>query len=163
MNVTVYTFEAVITVFVELLCEPQSSMDIPSRRVNGHGGSRSRTFIVENYAEDEFGQWAIDEVPGEQGYIDDGISFFWTWDDNEYTWQSKLFKKSPSEEKKRKGKGKGKGGFKGSGRAFMGEEQAQDLEWWSEEDFAWWSKGKRGKTGLSRGNEVFQWQSLTST
>ena len=65
--------------------------------------------------------------------------------------------------KRRKGKGKGKGGFKGSGRAFMGEEQAQDLEWWSEEDFPWWSKGKRGKTGLSRGNEGFQWQSLTST
>ena len=25
----------------------------------------------------------------------------------------------------------------------MGDEQAQDLEWWSEEDFAWWSRGKK--------------------
>ena len=81
-------------------------MDNPSRRVNGHGGSRSRTFIVENYAEDEFGQLATNEVPGEQGYIDDEISCFWTWDDNENTWQSRLFKKSPSEEMKRQRKRK---------------------------------------------------------
>ena len=55
-----------------------------------------------------------------------------------------------------KGKGKGKGGFKGTGRAFLGEEHAQDPEWWSEEDCAWWSKGKRGKKGVSKGNEGFQ-------
>ena len=57
--------------FVELLCTPNSSMENPSLRVNGHGGNTNRTFIVENYAEDEFGQWAIDEVTGEQGHIDD--------------------------------------------------------------------------------------------
>ena len=33
----------------------------------------------------------------------------------------------------------------------FGDEQAQDPEWWSEEDFAWWSKGKKGKKGLSNG------------
>ena len=42
-----------------------------------------------------------------------------------------------------KGKGKGKGGFKGNGWAYLGEEQAQDPEWWSEEDCVWWSKGKK--------------------
>ena len=30
----------------------------------------TRTFIVEDFAEDEIGQWAKDEVTGEQGYID---------------------------------------------------------------------------------------------
>ena len=54
--------------------------------------------------------------------------------------------------KRRKGKGKGKGksGFKRTERAFRGEEQAQDLEWWSEEDFAWWSKGRTGQEGVLR-------------
>ena len=56
MNVTAYTLEAVKTVFMELFCTPKSSMENPSLRVSGHGGSTSRTFIVENSAEDEFGQ-----------------------------------------------------------------------------------------------------------
>ena len=54
--------------------------------------------------------------------------------------------------KRRKGKGKFK---KRTGRAFFGEEQPQDPELWSEEDFAWWSKGKKGKKGWSKGNEGF--------
>ena len=101
-------------------------MDNPSLRVNRHGGSTSKTFIVEDYTEDEFGQWATDKVTGEQGYIDDERSCFWTLDDNEYTWQSRPLK---SRQKGRgKGTGKGKGGFKGTGRAFFCEEQAQDFE-----------------------------------
>ena len=67
-------------------------MEDPSLRVSGHGSSMNRTFIVEDCAEDDFGQWAIDEVTGEQGYIDDGRSCFRTWDDNEYAWQSRPFK-----------------------------------------------------------------------
>ena len=55
------------TVFLELFCTPESSMDNPSLRVNGHGGSTGRTFIVEGYSEDEYGQWCTDEVTGEQG------------------------------------------------------------------------------------------------
>ena len=34
---------------------------------------------------------ATDEVTGEQGYVDDERSCFWTWDDNEYVWQSIKF------------------------------------------------------------------------
>ena len=71
MNVISYTFEAVRTVFVDLFCTPQSSMENPSLRVSGHGSSMNRTFIVEDCAEDDFGQWATDEATGEQGYIDD--------------------------------------------------------------------------------------------
>ena len=92
MNITAYTLDAVQTVFVDLFCSPKSSMENPSLRVSGHGGSASRTLIVENYPEDEYGQWATDEVPGEQGYIDDERSCFWTWDDNEHGWQSSQFK-----------------------------------------------------------------------
>ena len=97
-NVTAYTQEAVKTVFVKLFCSPKSSMENPSLRVSGHGGSTNRSFIVESYAEDECGQWAIDEVTGEQGYIDDERSCFWTWDDNEHAWQSRPFKRSPCKE-----------------------------------------------------------------
>ena len=37
-------------------------MENPSLRVSRHGGSTSRTFTVEDYVEDEFGLWAIDEA-----------------------------------------------------------------------------------------------------
>ena len=84
---------------------------------------------------------ATDEVTGEQGYIVDQRSCFLTWDDNEQAWQSSQFK---SRQVKRR-KGKGKGGFKRTGKAFFGEEQAQDPEWWSEEDHVWWSKGKKSQ------------------
>ena len=57
VNVTVYTFEAGRTVFVELFCTAKSSLDNPSIRVNRYGGHTSRTFIVEDLLEDEFGQW----------------------------------------------------------------------------------------------------------
>ena len=46
-------------------------MENPSLRVSGHGSSMNRTFVVEDCAEDDFGQLATDEVTGEQGYIDD--------------------------------------------------------------------------------------------
>ena len=69
MNVTAYTLEAGRIVFVS---------------VNRHGGHTSRTFIVEDCSEDDFGHWATDEVTGEQGYIDDERSYFWAWDDSEY-------------------------------------------------------------------------------
>ena len=42
--------------------------------MSGHGGSANRTFVVENGAEAGNEQWAIDEVTGEQGYIDDDRS-----------------------------------------------------------------------------------------
>ena len=33
--------------------------------------STGRTFIVEDYADDAYGQWDTDSVTREQGYIDD--------------------------------------------------------------------------------------------
>ena len=147
--------EAVRTVFVELFCTPKSSMENPSLRVSGHGSSTNRTFIVENYAEHEFGRWATDDVTGEQGYVDDERSFFWTWDDNEYTWQSTPFKSRKVKRRKGKGKGKGKGRLKRIGNAYLGEKQTQDNDWWTEEDGVWWSKGKKGRECLSKGKSKF--------
>ena len=98
-------------------------------------------------------QWPTDEVTGEQGYVDDeGV---WTWDNNKYDWQSRPFG-SRKLKKRSKGKGKNKGWSRGTRRAFLGEEQAHESELWSEEDSAWWSKGKRGKKGLSKGNKSFR-------
>ena len=67
-------------------------MENPTLRVSGHGGSLNRTFVVEEYSEDDFGQWTTDEVTGEQGYVHDEKSCFWTCDDNEDAWQSRPFK-----------------------------------------------------------------------
>ena len=71
VDVTAYTFEKVRTVFVELFCTPKKSMENPSLGVNGHGGSTSRTFIVEDFIADIFGQWARDEATGEQRCVDE--------------------------------------------------------------------------------------------
>ena len=92
MNVLAYTFEAVRTVFLELFCTPKSSTENPSLHVSEHGGSLNRTFVAEDCSEDDFGQWATDEITPEQGYIDDEKLCFWTWDDNECAWQSRSFK-----------------------------------------------------------------------
>ena len=42
-------------------------MENPSLFVSGQDGSTNRTFIVEDYPEDEYGQWATDEATGEKG------------------------------------------------------------------------------------------------
>ena len=94
-------------------------------------------------------------VTSEQGYIDGERQCFWTWVDTECAWQSRPFKERQVKRRKRKGKGKGRGRSKTTGTAFSSDEQVQDPEWWSEEDFAWWSKGKKGKKGLSKSNDGF--------
>ena len=151
MNITAETFEAVRTTFLELFCTPKSSIENPSLRVSGHVSSMNRTFILEDYAEDDFGQFAKKDETGEQGYVDDERSCFWTWDDTGCAWQSRPFM---GQVKRRKAKGKGKGKHKStskrSGRAFLGEEQAQDSKIWSEEDFAWWTKGQRPESLVKR-------------
>ena len=44
-------------------------MENPSLRVGGYGSSMNRTFIVEDFDEDEFGQWPTDEATGERGTL----------------------------------------------------------------------------------------------
>ena len=130
-------------------------MENPSLRVSGHVSSMNRIFIVEDYAEDDLGQWAKDEVTGEQSYVDDGRSCFWTWDDTECAWQSRPFKERQVK-KKKEGKRKRQRTIQNDRNSLFSDEQEQDPEWWSEEDFAWWSKGRKGKKGLSKGNDGFQ-------
>ena len=79
-------------------------MENPSLRVSGHVTNMKRTLIVEDFAEDDFRQWAKDEVTGEQGHVDDERSCFSTWDDTECAWQSRPFK--DRQVKRRKGKRK---------------------------------------------------------
>ena len=91
-------------------------------------------------------------MAGDQGYDDDERSCFWTWDYTDCAWKSGPFKGRQVKKKKRKGKRKTRG------RAFLGEEQAQDSEMWSEEDFVWWTKGRKGKKGVSKGNNQIKSQ-----
>ena len=103
VNVTSYTFwssEENISGIFEI--RRKSSMENPSLLVSGHVSSLNRTFIVEDYAEDEFGQWAKDEVIGEQGYVDEERSCFWTWDDTECVLQSRPFKGRQMKKKREK-------------------------------------------------------------
>ena len=136
MNVTVYTFEAVKTVFVELFCTPKSSMENPALRVSGHGGSTNRVtkaiLMTRNHVS---GRGTIMSMHG----------------------NPKFFRTAKLKEEKGEGKGVGKGkvGFKRTGEAYLGEEQTQDTEWWSEEDCTWWSKGKK------RQERVFERQQST--
>ena len=72
----------------------------PSLRVSGHVSSMNRTFIVEDYAEEDFEHWTKDEVTGEQGYVDDERSCFGTWDDTECVWQSRPYRAASWKEEK---------------------------------------------------------------
>ena len=119
MNVPAYTLEAVKTVFMDLFCTPKSSVKNPSLRPSGHGGSTSRTFIVEDYSEDEYAQWATDEATSEQSYVDDERLCFWTWDHSEYAWQCRPFTGRQLEIRKGKGKGKRPRRTQQKGRAFL--------------------------------------------
>ena len=51
------------------LSEVESSIDNPSLHVSGHVSVMNRCFIVEDNAEDDFGQRARDEVTCEQDYV----------------------------------------------------------------------------------------------
>ena len=70
--------------------------------MSGHVSSMNRTFIVEEYAEDDFAPMGKDEVTGEQGHVDDERSCFWTWDGLAV----QTIQRPPTEKKKRKGKRK---------------------------------------------------------
>ena len=87
---------------------------------------------------------------GEQGYVDDERSCVWTWDDNECAWQSRPFKGRQVNRRRGKGKGKHRGRSKRTGRALFGDEQAQDPEWWQEEDLVWRSKERKARQARQR-------------
>ena len=127
-------------------------MENPSLRVSGHVSSMNRTFIVEDHAEDEFGQWAKDEVTGEQGYVDDERLCFWTWDDTECAWQSRPFKGRQAKRRKRKGKRKRRS--KRTGRAFSGDEQARS-RMVVRRGLCLVVQRKERQEGLSKGNDGF--------
>ena len=85
MCFTTHTFKRVKVVFEELFCSLESP--IASRYYSFFG-----TFTIEDGSEEEFGYWVIDEVTGEQGYVDDKHSCFWSQDDNQSTWKSRPFR-----------------------------------------------------------------------
>ena len=117
MDVPAYTFEAARTVLWELFFSPKSSTENPPLRVSGHGGSFNRTFIMEECSEDDFGQWATDEITFEQSHVDDEKSCFWTWDANECAWRSRPFKSRHL--KRREGKGKGQRQIQKDGKSIL--------------------------------------------
>ena len=145
MTVTANTLDSVHTVFVESFCSPESSIENPSLRVSGHGSSTSRPPSSKTMLMN------MDKrLPtGEQGFFDDERSCFFTWDDNEHAWHFKIvtLKEEKAKEKAKVDWGR----LKSIGNAYLGEEQTQDTEWWSEEDSVWWSKGKEGKKDSSKG------------
>ena len=75
-------------------------------RVSGHVSSMIRTSIVEDCVEDDFGQWAKDEVTGEQGYVDDERIMFLDMGRHWVCLAVQTIWGPPAEKKKRKGKRK---------------------------------------------------------
>ena len=74
----------VMAIFVEFFCTPKSSIENRPLCVSKHRGSTSKTFIVVDFIDDEVGQWATDEVIGEEGYVVDEGPCFCTWNNNKY-------------------------------------------------------------------------------
>ena len=91
-NVPAWTLGAVKTVFMDFFRTPKSSMEHPSLRVSGHGGSTSRTFIVEKKWETNVDNGPQTKQPVSKVPLMMKGRVFWTWDDNAYAWQSKKFK-----------------------------------------------------------------------
>ena len=119
-------------------------METPSLSVSGHGSSMNRTFIVEGCAVDDFGQWATDDVTGEQSYIDDERSCSCTWDASEYAWQSRPFKGRRGREEKEKARENPKEPEEHS----LAKNKHKILNGGQEEDFGWWSHGHKGQERL---------------
>ena len=107
-------------------------MENPSLRVSGHVSS------------------VYDEVTGEQGYIDDERSCFWTWDDTECAWQSRPFKGRQLKRRKVKGKGTGKGRSKRTRRAFFGDERVQDPKGGQKRTLLGGPKGRKARKACQR-------------
>ena len=82
MVITTYTFEAVNTTFLELNLHADKPDAKKSFTPCEWTRQQHAQNLVEEYAEDDCGQLAKDDVTGEQGYIDDERSCFW---------QSRLF------------------------------------------------------------------------
>ena len=144
VNVTACTFESVRTVFVELFCTPPSSMENLPLCVSGHVSSMNRTFIVENYAEDDFGQCAKDDVAGEQGYIDDERSCFWTWGRRWVCLAVQTIQGPSSEKKKGKRNKKRKGSIQKEWNRNSLATNRCKIPNGGQKNFAWWSKAKKG-------------------
>ena len=84
-------------------------MENPSLRVNEQGGRSARAGRTPSWKillKTKYGQWAIDELTGEQGYIDDERSCFLDVGRQRVYLAVQTVLRSPSEEKKRQRKRK---------------------------------------------------------
>ena len=122
MDVATYSFKRVQVAFEELFCSPEGP--IASRYYNLY-----RTFIIEDGSEVESGNSATDAVTGEQGYVDDKHSCFWSQDDNKSTWKSRPFKSRLLERRKEEGKENAEGKEKANSH-----KESSVSEFFSEED-----------------------------
>ena len=88
---------------------------------------------------------------GEQGFFDDDRSFLVHGTTTSMLGSPQHFPIVTLKEKVKEKAKVDSGRLKSIGNAYLGEEQTQDTEWWSEEDSVWWSKGKEGKKDSSKG------------
>ena len=142
MDVPAYTFEAVRTTFQELFFRPKILLSAWAGRASRCSDPLSRfcslhrTFIVEDGSEEESGQWATDEIIGEEGFVDDENLCIWTWNENRSTWKYRPFQSRQL--KKRPEKGKEEAHLQ-SGHSSLGasEEEGHDHSW----EFDDWNSG----------------------
>ena len=152
MNVIAYTFEAVRTVFVEFVLYAETfdgESFTPSERTRRqHEQNLHRRKLcwrrLWTMGDRRRNRWAKVTLMTKDRVVGHGTTTSISGSPD----RSKVAKWG---DEKVKQQGKGQGGFKDKGKAFLGEEEAQDPDWQSEEDGAWWSKGRRGKKGSSKG------------
>ena len=132
MNITAYTLDLEQTVFVELFCTPKSSMENPSLRVSGHGGSTNRvTKAILMTRSPLSGRGTIMCMHG----------------------NPQKFRTAKLKEEKLNAKVLAKAELvsKELARHTLVKNRHKTLNWWSEEDCIWWSKGKKGRKGCWNG------------
>ena len=166
-----YSFDAMRTLFMELLTAPKSSLEDPNIRPRNDFRGGHRSFVVLDDVgelDGHSGYWVEDEETGIEGFVDEIEDVFWVFNDQESSWASARFKGrsySRGGKGKRKGKkGFGKGGkgrrfFKprrfGKGRSHMADELSPEYSADAVADaFKGGKKGKskgKGKKGFSKG------------
>ena len=106
ISIEAYTFDIIREVFLELFCNPKSSLENPNLRTAGT--SRSFCVIEDGDMDGVTGFWAEDEETGEVGFLPDLEDVFWVYDDNTFAWNSSHFRGRRLRRGPPRGKGKGK-------------------------------------------------------
>ena len=141
------TLDAVQTLFVELFCAPKSSVENPSLRVSGHGGSMSRTKWTVGCWRSNW--WAKAILMMKNRVFGHGTTTCNLGSPD----RSQVVKWREEKIKERK---KGKCGFKRIGKAFLVKNKHKTLKKWSEENMLGSPKVNEARKFIQKARKVLR-------